>query len=165
MSLARKLASILNSVGRVAQSRIEAGPAFSAYLGATQTVSNGVATKLSINTEIFDSTNAFDTTNFRFQPTVAGYYVVVGRGQGAAATSGTIMNVHIYKNGALLQTGQPYIPPSGSSSMTATISGVVYLNGTTDYIELWGTNSGSGTNTFSAGAGVTYFQATLATPS
>jgi len=144
--------------------QVAGGPAFSAYIGATQTVSNGVATKMALNTETFDTDGAFDNATFRFQPNLAGYYFFTGRLSGAAATSGTIMNAHIYKNGALLKNGQPYIPPSGSSSMTVTISGLVYLNGSTDYVELWGTNSGSGTNTFSAGASVSFFDGYFVRP-
>lgn len=140
-------------------------PAFSAYLNSTQTVSNGVATKITLNAETFDTDSCFDaTTNYRFQPNVAGYYFFTGRLTGAAATSGTVMNAHLYKNGTLIKNGQPYIPPSGSSSMTVTISGLVYLNGSTDYVELWGTNSGSGTNTFSAGAAASFFDGHFVRP-
>lgn len=145
--------------------QVAGGPAFSVYLNATQTVSNGVATKIALNAETFDTDSAFDAaTNFRFQPTVAGYYFFTGRLSGAAATSGTLMIAHIYKNGALVKNGQPYIPPSGSSSMTVTISGLVYMNGTTDYVELWGTNSGSGTNTFAPGAAVSFFDGYFVRP-
>lgn len=144
--------------------QVAGGPAFSAYLNATQTVSNGVATKMALNAETFDTDNCFDTTTYRFQPTLAGYYFFTGRLSGAAATSGTIMTAQIYKNGVSVKQGQPYIPPSGSSSMTVTISGLVYLNGTTDYVELYGTNSGSGTNTFSAGATVSFFDGYFVRP-
>lgn len=167
MSLASLLAKLLDTNGKIAQSKIAdgvagSGPAFAVYLAATQTVANGVATKVQLNTEQFDTAGAFDAvTNFRFQPTVAGYYMVTGRVSGAASTSGTVMNPMLYKNGGFLQNGQPYIPPSGSSSMTATIAGLVYLNGSTDYLELWATNSGSGTNTFAGGIGVTFFQGAM----
>lgn len=146
-------------------SQVSGGPAFSVYLNSTQTVSNGVATKITLNAETFDPDNAFDAvTNYRFQPTLAGYYFFTGRLTGAAATAGTVMNAHLYKNGSLVKNGQPYIPPSGSSSMTVTISGLVYLNGSTDYLELWGTNSGSGTNTFSSGSSESYFDGYFVRP-
>lgn len=167
MSLAALLGKLLDSSGKIAQPKIAdgvagTGPAFSVSLGATQSVSSGVAAKVQLNTEQFDTAGAFDaTTNFRFQPTVAGYYLVTGRVAGAASTAGTVLSPMLYKNGAFLQNGQPYIPPSGSSSMTTTITGLVYLNGSTDYLELWANNTGSGTNTFSAGVGVTFLQGAL----
>lgn len=133
------------------------GPAFSVYLNSTQTVSNGVATKIQLNAETFDTDAAFDsTTNFRFQPTVAGYYHFTGKLNGAAATSASSMVAFIYKNGAAVKQGPSYVAPSGQG-MSAGVSGLVYLNGSTDYVELWGTNSGTGTNTFAAGVTTTYF--------
>lgn len=165
MSLAQKLAKLLDINGKVAPANAPAGPAFSAYLNSTQTVSNGVATKITLNAENFDTDNAFDAaTNYRFQPTVPGYYLFTGRLSGQAATAGTVMYAHIYKNGVNVKNGQPYVPPSGSSSMTVVISGLIYMNGTTDYVELWGTNSGSGTNTFSSGANASFFDGYFVRP-
>lgn len=138
------------------------GPAFSVYLSTNQTVANGVYAKVALNTEEFDTSNAFDsTTNYRFQPTVAGYYLLTAHIGGAASTAGTLLVPAIYKNGALYKVGHSYIPPSGSSSMNASITGLVYLNGSTDYVELWANNSGSGTNTISGGATTTWFQGAM----
>ena len=138
------------------------GPAFSVYLSANQTVSSGVTTKVALNAEEFDTANAFDsTTNFRFQPTVAGTYLLTAHIGAAAATAGTILVPYIYKNGAVYKQGHSYIPPSGSSSMQGSITALVQLNGSTDYVELWANNTGSGANTITGGATVTWFQGTL----
>jgi len=139
------------------------GPAFSAFRNtSTQTVTSGVATKVQLNGEDFDTANAFDsTTNFRFQPAVAGYYLVTGRIAATASSGGTVSTPLIYKNGSLVLSGQPYIPPSGSSSMTTTVTGLVYLNGSTDYAELWANITGAGTVTIANGTGVTFLQGTL----
>ena len=139
------------------------GPAFSAFRNTSaQTVTSGVATKVQLNGEDFDTDNAFDSvTNFRFQPTVAGYYLVAGRIAASASSGGTVSTPLIYKNGSLWLNGQPYIPPSGSSSMTTTVTGLVYLNGSTDYAELWANITGAGTVTISNGTGITFLQGTL----
>jgi len=139
------------------------GPAISVFRNtSTQTVTSGVATKVQLNGEDFDTDSAFDsTTNFRFQPLVAGYYLVTGRIACSASTSGTVALPLIYKNGSLLLNGQSYIPPSGSSSMTATVTGLVYLNGSTDYLELWANITGTGTVTITNGTGVTFLQGAL----
>lgn len=137
------------------------GPAFSVYLSANQTVANGVITKVALNTEEFDTANAFDTTTNRFTPQVAGYYLLTAHIGASASTAGTVFIPYIYKNGSAYKIGQSYIPPSGSSSMNGSITALVYLNGTTDYVELWGNNSGSGTNIFSGGASTTWFQGAL----
>ena len=49
-----------------------AGPAFSAYLSANQSVSANVFTKITFDTEDFDTNSNFSSS--RFTPTVAGYY-------------------------------------------------------------------------------------------
>jgi hypothetical protein len=56
------------------------GPTFRAYrlnASGTQSVSNGVNTKVALTGEYFDTDNCFDsTTNYRFTPTKAGYYQI-----------------------------------------------------------------------------------------
>mgnify|MGYP003348389678 CR=1 FL=1 len=52
-------------------------PAFSAVPNQNQSVTSGSEVKVSLQTKLFDTANAFDnTTNYRFQPTVAGYYQI-----------------------------------------------------------------------------------------
>jgi hypothetical protein len=42
-------------------------PAFKVYLGSNQTVSNTVDTRINLNTEVYDTDSAFDSsTNYRF---------------------------------------------------------------------------------------------------
>ena len=108
------------------------GPAFSAYLGTNQTIGNNVSTKLNINTKTFDTNNCFNTSLYRFTPNVAGYYFANGRAQIPGASYAI---VEIFKNGSRVKSGvqgEPINAPYG-----VTVSGLVYLNGTTDYIELY----------------------------
>lgn len=124
------------------------GPAFSAYLASTQSVTNNVATKVTINTEVFDTNSCFDNaTNYRFTPTVAGYYQVNGvlRLAGSSLSAGL---VSIYKNGSEYSRGVEY-----NTALTGVpqlvVSDVVYFNGSTDYVELYGLNNAN-TPTFQA---------------
>ena len=133
------------------------GPAFSAYANASQTISSGVLTKLQINTEEFDTNNNYDpTTNYRFTPTVAGYYQVNGNA-GLTAITATYFQMYIYKNGSLFKQG-PLTAASGTYNNC--VNALIYLNGSTDYIELYGQATG-GTTAFAAGSNVTYFQASM----
>jgi hypothetical protein len=132
------------------------GPAFSAYLGSNQTVTQSVNTKLQINTEEFDTNSNYDTANYRFTPTVAGYYQV--NGAAAITTIGQTYNqVSIYKNGSEYKRGTI---SSASGTYHVSISTLVYLNGSTDYIELYGQTTGA-TPVFAAGIVATYFQAVM----
>jgi len=101
-------------------------PAFSAYLSAGQSINSSEYTKVLFNTELFDTNNNFASS--RFTPTVAGYYQVNLMTVGQTVTSAVFSA--IYKNGsAYKQIGfsvaSPYV----------LVSCIVYLNGTTDYIE------------------------------
>ena len=50
-------------------------PSFEAYLsGSDQSLSSGATTTIAFNAEYYDSDSKFDTTTYRFTPTVAGKY-------------------------------------------------------------------------------------------
>jgi hypothetical protein len=135
------------------------GPAFSAYLGTTQSITSSTFTKISINTEEFDTNNNFDsTTNYRFTPTVSGYYQVNGQMAGAA-TSGTVYNISIYKNGSAFKTGNDMRATSASNNLV--VSALVYLNGSTDYIELYGYITGTSPTIVGGSTNNSYFQASM----
>jgi hypothetical protein len=133
------------------------GPAFRAYRNSDQTgVSSAVLTKVQFNLENFDTANCYDsTTNYRFTPNVAGYYqvnfVAYPIGTGAVGTA-----VVLYKNGNQYQYGG-YV--SGAvGNFISSGSALVYMNGSTDYLEVYGiTTVSSGTVTFSSG-GTDYLQ-------
>lgn len=110
------------------------GPAFSAYQSSTtQNVTQNVFTKVQYNQELFDTANAFDsTTNYRFQPQVAGYYQV--NGCAAIGTAGG-MYMGVVKNGTIYQYGTN--TNSSGTNYEGFINTVMYLNGSTDYIEIY----------------------------
>jgi hypothetical protein len=126
-------------------------PAFSAYMsGVAQAISTATQTKLQINTEHWDTNNNYDnTTNYRFTPTVAGYYQLNGCFIGPSTATG-IVTTSIWKNGVLFKYGS-YLNNSTASNQ-ATVSCLVYANGTTDYFELYGYHSMGSTYTTSSGA-------------
>jgi len=107
------------------------GPAFRAHLSTTQTISTGVVTKYAAATEVFDTNSCYDTTLYRFTPNVAGYYKI-GFGNWWDSLTG-VSNARIYKNGSATLTRYEY----SSGGSTQTIDGVLYMNGTTDYVELY----------------------------
>jgi len=107
-------------------------PAFFAHMGTNQTVSNNTDTKLVIDTEILDSDGKFDTSNYRFTPTVAGYYMIGGFFRLDSATDDPYATITIYKNGAAY-----YKDVEGKFEvLTKQIHQVVYLDAD-DYVELY----------------------------
>jgi len=107
------------------------GPAFCAYLSGNQSISTNTWTKIAWNAEEFDTHNAFDSaTNYRFQPQVAGYYQIQGMWECNSSASYTYADIR--KTGASHRV--ILVPQAGTSNP---FFGLVYLNGSTDYIEVW----------------------------
>jgi hypothetical protein len=102
------------------------GPAFRAYMPSPQTISGNTFTKLNFTAEVFDTNSNYDTSTSRFTPTVAGYYQITG-----SIYESTTAQLYIYKNGAADATG-PYW-----TSVGFVVNGLVYLNGSTDYVEIY----------------------------
>jgi hypothetical protein len=110
------------------------GPAFSAYLTTTQSITSSTWTKVSLNYKEFDTNTNFDNaTNYRFTPTVAGYYQINGC-IGINGTAVTRNICSIYKNGSEYKRGLD----APTSIYQIVVSSIVYFNGTTDYVELYG---------------------------
>jgi hypothetical protein len=141
-------------------------PAFSAYLsGSDQTISDATTTKITFNAEEFDTNNNFDsTTNYRFTPTVAGYYQI---NCCAVYRQNPMIDsvILLYKNGSSFKRGYEFSIAAGATvtNMGMMISTLVYMNGSTDYLEVYAYSDGSGTPnlTLINGASQTYFQGIL----
>lgn len=118
------------------------GPAFSAYASASLSITSATDTKVNINTVIFDTASCFSTANNRFTPTVAGYYQINGCIR-SNATSLINASSAVYKNGSLYMQGGTLNTAAISASQMVVINTVVLLNGSTDYLELWGTITGT----------------------
>lgn len=130
-------------------------PAFSAYQGTTQTLTGNVYTKIALNVERFDTNNNFDsTTNYRFTPTVAGYYQINYNIYGTSSNSITQLVGALYKNGSVYEYG---IINLLNNSQAYTSSSLVYMNGTTDYLELYINVNGTGTLGATEAGGATNF--------
>jgi len=127
-------------------------PAFEAYLSSDQTVSDNTATKVQADTEVFDTDNCYDnSTNYRFTPTISGKYWVYGKvACDTTANSGmSQMMALIYKNGSVYSHSIYNYATNFGREGTPYIGTVLELNGTTDYVELFGQNDvSSGTPTF-----------------
>lgn len=136
------------------------GPTFSAYRSTTQNVTTATWTKALCDTEEFDTASAYDNvTNYRFTPLIAGYYQVSGIIGFAAASGLTRVHSAIYKNGTIHRRGDD-CAPSLATAGGASVSALIFLNGTTDYVELWGNCTGTDPSFFGT-ISQTNFQAVL----
>lgn len=149
--------------GSVTQAKLASGvagngPAFSAYQSTAQTaLSASTFTKLLFQTELYDTNAVYDTAASRFTANIAGYYQF--NAAFVAQTSYTYGQIALYKNGTIAKLGNS----NGWNTNNAnswTVSSLVYLNGTTDYVEVYGLMEVS--QTPSTGAAYTYFDGFLA---
>lgn len=126
------------------------GPAFSAYGSAFNSAASGTYTKIAYNTELFDTNSNYDTTLYRFTPTVAGYYQISGILSCAAASG--ITAFILYKNGSAFTYGNQFLNSGGT---ILNLNTICYANGTTDYFELYAVQtSGISAN---IGSNATYY--------
>ena len=136
------------------------GPAFSARRTSSQTgITSTTPTKVQLTVEDFDTASAFDSVaNFRFTPTVAGYYHFDA---GVYCTGATITEVHakIRKNGSDALVNFAGCPSRPDQKIA--VSGLLYMNGSTDYVELWGQGT-AGTLSFGTETYLTGFLARAA---
>ena len=125
--------------------------AFKGGLSANQAVTFQTWTKVNINTSIFDTDSAL--TDGKFQPKVAGYYQVNGTVNSESSSTNSLRTISaISLNGVRTLNGVDLAFADGSGWVSiSTVSTVVYLNGTTDYVELYGYVSSTGANSIASG--------------
>jgi len=111
-------------------------PAFEAFLSSdTSQLSNDTDTKITFDTEIYDSDGTYDNSNGRFTPATAGKYVIYGRLEfdDSAADANQEHMVKIFKNGS--QASNFFCLPNQKDSLTTYIE--VFDLGSSDYIEIY----------------------------
>lgn len=137
------------------------GPAFSAWKGGTnQTgISSATWTKVTLGAEEFDTNSNFDTSLARFTPTVAGYYQFNWQFD-IGGVSTTLNLVDIYKNGARVKRSNGISVTNGENYVSG--AAMVYLNGATDYVELYVYISGAGATVYGGAVEYSWFQGFLA---
>ena len=116
-------------------------PAFEAKLTTDQNPTDNALTKVQFNTKVFDTDNAYDnTTNYRFTPQVAGKYFVYASVSGFANSTSSIVHNYaiIYKNGSVVKFGLLDFRNSNAYHVNTNVSGIIDMNGSTDYLEIYG---------------------------
>jgi hypothetical protein len=121
------------------------GPTFSAYSNANQNISSATYTKIALQTEEFDTNSNFDNaTNYRFTPTVAGYYQINTCFSGPGSGTGVIV-ANIFKNGSNFKSGNQI--PNNAAGTYVVVAALIYFNGSTDYVEIYAYQNTGGTVT------------------
>lgn len=140
------------------------GPAFRAYRTTHQSVSNASYTKIQFDTKDFDTNNCYNnTTSYRFTPNVAGYYQVNSSCYfTATGTRPTEVQISLYKNGSSFASSYLNLASANQIVGAIPVAALVYMNGSTDYIEIYGYLGGGSGQVFAGSSSLTYFDAFLA---
>lgn len=133
------------------------GPACSVYLSTNQSITTATLTKVALNATEYDTNSSFSLTNYRFQPLVSGYYQCDG-GVNVTVTSGTSGSCSLYKNGSVYKQGTGITSTFTVASFA--VSTIVFFNGSSDYVELWVTTTGT-TPSVISGSNLTWFNASM----
>ena len=136
------MAIVLNGTTGIVQANLGTnvagtGPAFSvSRITTNQAITAVTYTKVQFNSVNFDTSSDWDAANYRFLPTVAGYYQInINLAlQTSTGAWGEGIGV-IYKNG--LEQAWNASNTGSNTRVSTSVSTVVYLNGSTDYIEAY----------------------------
>ena len=119
-------------------------PTFQVYLGSSQNTGTNVWNKLQLNQVHWDTDSWWDTTNYRYTPQQAGYYLFT---MNLYETTAVVAHLAIYKNGTEYRRFGTSLDNSSSITAVRMIGGsvVVDLNGSTDYAEFYVYTNPNGT--------------------
>lgn len=134
-----------------------------AYTSAAQSIPNNVTTVVAFDAEYEDWLGAgvagaahdLVTNNSRIKPGVAGKYRVTANLNTTGGSATGMAATYINRNGTTI-VGQSEAPPTGS--LYSSVSSDVYLNGTTDYVEMAVFQNSGGTRALVTGQYGTFLQ-------
>jgi hypothetical protein len=120
-------------------------PVFSARISSTQSLSNVTATKVAFNNTDFDTASCFSTSTYRYTPNVAGYYqfnwsIIL---QVGVNTGSREYITWIQKNDAIWIWGTNF-DTTPNHYVCSTGTALIYMNGSTDYVEVFASQSSGG---------------------
>ena len=113
-----------------------------AYRNAAQNINAASNTKVLIDTISFGAEDVVDITNSRIVPNLPGYYIAIANIRVSKVPDGQMVIAAIVKNDVLVTYGT--MVNQGAVGYSVSIAqDLVYMNGTTDYLELYAYNSHS----------------------
>jgi hypothetical protein len=135
-------------------------PSFYAYGSVATSASNTTWTKLIADTESWDTDSCYDTSNYRFTPNVEGYYLLSANYYMGNTTG--YRTCRVLKNGSIDAIRGSISPGASGIGSGATLNALIYLNGTTDYVEFYMYQTSGSTISTNARSDLTYFCGHLA---
>jgi hypothetical protein len=117
-------------------------PAFVAYKTSSQTIANTTFTKVTFEGEQLDSSSAYDTSNSRFTPGVAGYYFIGAVWRYDTTTDFDDARFLLYRNGTSVV--QSAVVNKDANGMTFSM---MIQSDADDYFEMYARQDSGGNTT------------------
>ena len=134
-------------------------PAFFAYRsGSNQSMPDASVTVIQMNSEVYDTDSAYDTSTYKFTPQTAGKYLLHTQYETNGGGDQVLYIAYILKNGSSTGGSQFLHRGSGGSSFSLSTTSVLDANGSSDYFQA-GFYQGSSSVQLLTGIQNTYFTA------
>jgi len=129
-------------------------PSFHAYNPQNGSVADNTTITVSNNTELFDSSAAYNTSTYKFTPQVAGYYYLYANVRYQSGTTDfDRINLVITKNGTDILSARN----NNKDYSTVCVSGIVQANGSSDYFQMKSYQNSGGSISITTDDEFTYF--------
>lgn len=118
-------------------------------------------TKVTFGTEVWDTSNWYDTGTSRYTPLIAGIYRINARVffSGVNVVDQERYTAAIYKNGTT--AAEDWRSASGVGGFSTNVETLISMNGSTDYLEAFCYGGGAGNKTISGNILYSYFTGSL----
>jgi len=113
----------------------EQGGCFLAKL-STSFSTDGTTQVLPFDVTVFDTNNEFNTSTYRFIPTIEGYYRFDASAYVGTLGASQVLALQITKNGSIYETARAQVEGTGTEGNNVDLTYVMYANGTTDYFQV-----------------------------
>ena len=114
-------------------------PAFQAFMNGNQTIATSSFTKLEMDAEVFDTDSKYDTSTYRFTPTVAGQYWVWGKFRFDDGVDIGSAVMAFYKNGTIISKTTEF-----TTDVTTLMFGIIVELDSDDYLEIYAYQNSGG---------------------
>lgn len=112
-------------------------PTVRAYRNSSASLAHNTATKWAFSTidAGYDPSGCYNTSTYRFTPTVKGFYAVTIKGVIATGGANLVFTAQLYKNGSSQSTAQDGGTGGTNAELCVVHHDLIYMNGSTDYLE------------------------------
>ena len=136
-------------------------PLFRVIRSDYQVLANNTDTVISFDNDSsgssFDTNNFYNTSTYRFTPTIAGYYQLTAQLEFSLNSGNNLFGLMIFKNGSEYLRIRRWNDGS-NSNVNINITGIVPFNGSSDYAQVYGWQNSGGNITVFQGSGRSYFE-------